>query len=208
MTMSELSTCTLTKRNFGTSVKSPEWDPREDSHGETAGLRKKNAELRARIEQMEQAFLDNQCAQEKLLEEKSNVIRELHPRIRELQEMGARQEKRVQEVDLVEMQRQLDEDRGRLTEDAEAVRAQMREMEVSISQDRAQLGRQRLESQRLLDDMRVQKELAVRDAGLRARLTALRSTHRQSPDGPVAPPPAPAKSDSSVLRGLFGKRKE
>jgi hypothetical protein len=199
--MPELSTCVATKRNFRTS--GAECHRRTDSYGEAASLRKQHADLKARIEEMEQALVDSQRDQENLLDEKSNVIRGLHRRIQVLQEARSGQVNRVQVSDLVEMWQQRDEDRRRLKADEEAVMAQMREMEISISKERLELARQRAEVLRLLEDTRPHEELLVRNADLRDRLAALRPGHDEDPVGRTDP--APAKSNSSFLRRLFGK---
>jgi hypothetical protein len=203
MTMPELSTCVAAKRNFRTS--GAECHLRTDSHGEAASLRKQNADLKARIEEMEQALLDNQRDQENMLDEQSDVIRGLHRRIQVLQEMPAGQVNRIQVSDLVEMWQQRDEDRRRLKEDEEAVMAQMRETEIAISKERLELARQRAEVLRLIEDTRLHEDSSVRNADLRHRLAALRPGHDKDPVSSTDPAPAPAKSNSSFLRRLFGK---
>jgi chromosome segregation ATPase len=143
-----------------------------NSHGEAARLRKQNAELKAQIEEMEQAFLDNQHDQENLLEEKSNLIRDLHRRIQEMRAV------RVNGVNVSDLVEQLEVDRRRLNEDEQTVMAQMRDMEISISKERAELARERGEVLRLLQDTKMREELSVRDTDLRNRVAALRGPVR------------------------------
>ena len=53
-----------------------------------ASLRAENAELRAKLHEFDQAWGERQKEYENLLEEKSEVIRNLHLKIQELQELG------------------------------------------------------------------------------------------------------------------------
>jgi hypothetical protein len=146
-------------------------------------VRKQNAELKAQIEEMEQTLLDNQRDQENLLEEKSNLIRDLHRRIQALQEMRGVQVNGVQARDLVETLEQLEVDRRRLNEDEQTVMAQMRDMEISISKERAELARERGEVLRLIEDTKMREELLVRNTDLRDRVAALRGPVRNRVSG-------------------------
>src|SRR5207245_674653 len=105
--------------------------------------------------------------------------------------------------------------RRRLQEDEEALMAQMREVEMAMSRDRAELSRHRAELQRMHGDLEREVEHASRDSGLRYRLLAL--TRRQQDQvrpktmtalpqpAEQAPPPEPSKKQNSGLfRRLFG----
>src|SRR6516164_1103500 len=98
---------------------------------------------------------------------------------------------------------------------------QMREMELQMSRERAELARQRNELQRLHTDIRHELDLAARDGTLRERLAPLQrraqdAMNRRGP-APVAelpaqpraerapaPRPQPTHKSSGILRRLFG----
>jgi chromosome segregation ATPase len=194
-------------------------------------LRGENAELRQRIEELEQSLLEHvendwverQKDYEALLEEKSEVIRGLHQKIQELREAGAAHsasgpppsegpadpidEKAFQ--DLLALKRRLEEERGQLQQDEEALEQQMRQMEMAMSRERAELARQRAELQRLHNDLKHEMEQASRDAVLRERLLPLQRRQQEVTgrkntlaDIPVAPPASSSKRPGS---GIFGR---
>ena len=152
-------------------------------------LRNENAELRVRVEELEQLLVataanedswpERQKEYEALLEEKSEVIRGLHLKLHELQE-GARRapnEPLPKEEQLLQLKQELEEQRQQLQEDEESLMAQMREMELALSKDRAELARQRQEVQRLQAELNREIEQAGRDSGLRERLANIRRAH-------------------------------
>jgi chromosome segregation ATPase len=193
-------------------------------------LRSANVELRARVEKLEEAlqagapaedsWSERQKEFEALLEEKSEVIRSLHLRIQELQDTQAG----PAEVDMSEsqlLQKEMADQRRQLEEDEESLMQQMRQMEMAMSKDRAELARQRNEVQRLHNELNHEIEMASRDPGLRERLVALQrlqgemSGRKQTAAAPAAgtkqsgqktDAPAPArKENSGLLRRIFGK---
>src|SRR5207244_8585138 len=91
-----------------------------------------NAQLRATVKEYEN-----------LLDEKSEVIRELHQRIQELQDRPAGETPREEE--LLALSEELDCERRQLKDDEEALMKQMRDMEVQMSRERAEFARQRNE---------------------------------------------------------------
>jgi chromosome segregation ATPase len=174
-------------------------------------LRKENAELRAKVEELEQhiqAALDldatwseRQKEYEVLLEEKSEVIRGLHQKIQELQEGGAvatsskeggEQPASVSDAELLPLKEKLERERAQLREDEEALMEQMRGMELTMSRDRAELARQRTELQRLQQELNREIEMAARDGHLRDRLQSLqrRSQEVMTRKGGAAAPAA------------------
>jgi hypothetical protein len=187
-------------------------------------LRKENAELKARIEEMEQAWLDSQREYETLLEEKSEVIRGLHQRIHDLQGAGGVQPVPAQEDELLTIQKELEGERQRLQQDEESLMMQMREMELSMAKERAEMARQRTELQRLQSEFNREIELASRDAELRARLFGLQRRQPASPPqrrqeqveaarpakskepAPSDATPLPKKANSGLFGRLFGGR--
>jgi hypothetical protein len=203
-------------------------------------LRGENAELRQRVEELEQALLERpeneedwterQSEYEALLEEKSEVIRNLHQKIQELREAavsapsasargGALDPAAQQE--LVAVKRELEEARAQLEEDEQALEQQMRQMEMAMSRERAELARQRTELTRLHNDLRHEMEQAARDAALKERLQPLQRrqhevTTRRVPslveiNVPVPDPPKetqapnPKRPASGIFRRMFGK---
>jgi chromosome segregation ATPase len=201
--------------------------------GELALLRKENAELLVRVGELEQvlstegqdAWADRQKEFENLLEEKTEVIRNLH---RKIQEGETRQHdqpgskhpgSKHPAQELAGLQQQMEEQRRQLAEDEEALMAQMRQMEMAMSRERAELARQRSEIQRLHAELTHEIELASRDPSLRERLFSLQRRQQaiamgkpavapqtESPEPPPKQAPPPAKNQSSgLLRRIFGK---
>ncbi len=208
---------------------------------EVEKLRSENAELRsiiAELNHQRQAAFDS--AQkvwaergkeyDNLVEEKSEVIRALHLKIKELQESPARDsrphnEEELQAVydelerertQLDQERRALEEDRAQLQEDEESLMKQMRDMEMGMSRERAEMARQRNELQRLHAEIKHELELAARDASLRDRLAPLQRRHSDvanrkgaapAPEhrsGPSPAPPQPAaKPQPKKESGIF-----
>ncbi len=153
------------------------------------------------------------------------MIRSFHLKIQQLQEAGGSAAAEGLGTDSQRIQLELQEQRRQLEEDEESLMSQMRQMEVAMSKDRAELARQRNEIQRLHSELNHEIENASRDPGLRERLVALqrlqveitgRKPTTQSHVYQAPPPPgnrplpaakaAPAKKESSgLLRRIFGK---
>jgi hypothetical protein len=169
--------------------------PAPPSGAEIELLQAENQELRQQISQLEQAsregaadWEERQKEYETLLEEKSEVIRALHQKLHELTEKeglvaaeqaGEEQGRSVQEQEVVDLSDQLERERRQLEEDEEALMHQMREMEMAMSRERAELARQRNELQRLHSEIRHELEQAARDASLRERLAPLQRRHQE-----------------------------
>ncbi len=205
-------------------------------------VRGENAALRARVEELEMALLqrpeseeewvERQREYEAMLEEKSEVIRNLHQKVQELREAAGGSPRGGpanpgESQELAALRRQLEEQRAQLEDDEQALETQMRQMEMSMSRERAELARQRTELTRLHNDLRHEMELAARDAGLRERLQPLQrrqeqvSTPRRVPtlveinvpapqEQPKPEPPGggPKKPGSGLLKRLFGSKQE
>ncbi len=187
--------------------------------GELDALRRDNAELRARLEELEQfiaaqpteeVWAERQREYEALLDEKSEVIRALHLKLQEAQEGPRRSanEPVPREEELRELQAELEEHRRQLQEDEQSLLTQMREMELALSKDRAELARQRQELQRLRADLNREIDQASRDPGLRERLMSLRRSADVARAETKEAAPAPAanspKQQSGLFRRLFG----
>ncbi len=156
---------------------------------EVSSLRAENVELRSRLEQSEQllqaaaaseeAWLERQKEHEQLLEEKSDVIRNLHHKIQQLQEGSAGANLARAEA-LQKMQTELEARCQQLKEDEESLMAQMRAMEMAMSRDRAELARQRSEVQRQQAEVSREIELSTRDPQLRERLASLSRRRKEA----------------------------
>ncbi len=191
--------------------------------GELEELRRENAELRARLEELEslvsgqseEVWVERQREYEMLLEEKSEVIRCLHQKIQDAQESvslgdappassGASATRLGQAEEILRLKRELDEQRKQLEQDEEDMMGQMRQMEITMAKERAEMARQRQEVQRQQSDLAREIEQSGRDPELRERLNTLR---RQS-DPKLKPPtdePAPAaQQGSGFFRRMFG----
>jgi chromosome segregation ATPase len=195
-------------------------------------LREENEKLQRRITELELFSEDLQKEQsawdgrqreyEGLLDEKSEVIRELHHRLHEQPERASAGTPREEE--LIALSEELERERRQLKEDEEALMEQMRQMEVGMSRERAELARQRNELTRLQNDVRHELELAARDATLRDRLAPLQRRHQElvnrhggtattarSAATPDAPSPVRSEpeqdqgaKDNGLFRRLFG----
>ncbi len=203
-------------------------------------FRAENFKLRARVKELEQQLQnagpskedwEGQAREyEALLEEKSEVIRDLHQKFQEMEGSAAAnqggdspQGDGPAAEELLELQRQLEEERRQLQGDEDALMTQAREMELSMSRERAELARQRNELQRLQTELASHLEQAARDSGLRERLAPLQRRQQElstpasgrpapQPQTPAASQPSspantspPKKQQSSgIFRRLFG----
>jgi len=197
-------------------------------------LRAENEQLAARVSELEQiaeemqkehtAWESRQREYEGLLEEKSEVIRDLHRRLHE-QSDHVPTGNAPREEELIALGEELERERKQLKEDEESLMQQMRQMEVQMSRERAEMARQRNDFQRLQNDVRHELELAQRDATLRDRLAPLQRRHSemmnraggQRAQAPASAPAEPGerthsgeksrsqeRKDSGLFRRLFG----
>jgi hypothetical protein len=202
------------------------------SSGElAANTSQENAELRQHVAKLE-ALLSEALDKSKywedqhseyvgLLEEKSEVIREMHLKLESLQTSHAAPAPPVLatpgEADLLSLCEELEKERAQLKEDEAALMEQMRALEVQMSRERADLGRQRAEIQRLHNEVKHELDLANREAALRDRLQPLmrrqqdllRSGSSEPPAARSTKPvaneaaPSPPPTTSGIFRRLF-----
>jgi DNA repair exonuclease SbcCD ATPase subunit len=182
-------------------------------------LRAENEALLHRVEELEaelqaatpEGWAGQQQAFEQLLEEKSDVIRELNQRIHELNEALTGGPAGPGREELQQMQRDIEERQQRLVLDEEALQQQLREMEMSMARERADLARQRAELQRLHTDVHRELEAAQRDPALRERLAKLQNLASEGrprsmttlPDASkAAAPPAPRRPSTMAAIDL------
>lgn len=204
-------------------------------------LRHENSQLRSLCGDLEQALQEatqhgdpnweTQVREyEALLEEKSEMIRQLH---QELQEAGAGREQdsaqqpaaggpAPREEELLALSEELERERRQLQEDEQTLMDQMREMELSMARERAEMARQRNDLQRLRDEIAHELERLERSGALQSKIEGLKSKFQDAtlrrgsapqaannpPPGhptPTAPAPAvtPSRKDSLMGR-LFG----
>jgi hypothetical protein len=195
---------------------------------ELEALRLENAELRARVQeleafgagQQEELWLERQREYEMLLEEKSEVIRGLHQKMQEMQEV---QESAIggdsapassvscsgnrlgQAEEILRLKREMEEQRRQLEQDEEAMMAQMRQMEMTMAKERAEMARQRQEVQRLKAEITREAENSVRDPELKERLNNLRRSQEPRPASASEHPITKTEQKSSgFFRRIFG----
>jgi DNA repair exonuclease SbcCD ATPase subunit len=200
--------------------------------GEIEALRQENGTLRQKMAELERLLdrtgrmsllsADKELELEKLVEEKSEVIRQLHERIHLLESSlsGAEKPHEVaaptaipREEELLALGEELEQERNRLKEDEQNLMQQMREMEIQMSRERAEVARQRNELARLQSELQHQLETASREADLRERLAPLaRCTQdvRRTQVANLEQTPRPQNSKSSpqtsgLFRRLFGQ---
>jgi DNA repair exonuclease SbcCD ATPase subunit len=167
---------------------------------EVEQARAENVDLLATLERVEQLLTDTTesaefwAAQarenEQLLEEKNQVIRELHTKLQEAaahppadnhQDAEAKPHAGAnQQVDeLLALSEELEREKRELKEEEQRLEEETRRLEVQMSRERAELGRQRADLQRLHGEIKHELELASREAELRTRLQPLQRKHQE-----------------------------
>jgi len=162
-------------------------------------LRSENTELRSIIAELNQKWdethvqeghqvEERQKEYESLLEEKSELIRNLHLKIQELQDqrpvapptpkeeelLALSEELDRERCQLQQERRQMEEERRQFNEDEKEMTQQMRSMEVQMARERADFARQRSELNRLYEEIRREMENVERNGMLNQRLGQLR----------------------------------
>lgn len=185
-------------------------------------LRLENLELKERVQELEalaagkgdDIWLERQREYEALLEEKSEVIRELHQKIQgQTQPSGTESDPSIlspatgQAEEILRLKRELDEQRRQLQQDEDDMMGQMRQMEIQMAKERAEMARHRQEVQRLQAELTREIENAARDPELKERLKGLRRL--DSKNNLVAltdeKPASPSEQkSSSFFRRIFG----
>ena len=174
---------------------------------ELAIFRAENCELRKQVATLEEKLRDALAKSEYwaeqyreyvgLLEEKSDVIRDLHLRIKEHQHHpaappAASRAEVGNDADVLALEDELQRERAQLKQDEQDLMKQMSELEVIMSRERADLARQRSDIERLHNEMRHELELATREAELRDRFQPfLRRQQELVRTGSAEPPKQP-----------------
>lgn len=197
-----------------------ELDPAAPAAGEADGtaaqFQAENQELRSIIAELQQelenvatkndqGWADKQKEYDSLIDEKNEMIRQLHVRLQELEQIAAKpptpkeeeliamsEELERERCQLQQERKTLDDEQQQLREDSEVMNQEMRQMEVQMAKERADLARQRIEIQRLNDEIRHELERVEKDRGLSDRLVQLRQRHMDAVRGKSAMPPSPA----------------
>jgi hypothetical protein len=183
-----------------------------DEPEELEQLRSENGQLRALCTELEQALQEaSQQGQvfdervkeyEQLLEEKSEMIRQLHQKLQDLE--GAPPQRPVRtgpvprEDELLNLSEDLERERLQLQEDEQALMEQMRQMEVSMARERAEMARQRNDLQRLQGEIRHELERLERNGTLQSKIEGLKNKLQDATSRRGAAPITPSKVPSQA----------
>ena len=169
-------------------------------------LRAENSQLRALCLELEQALqeaaqqikpdLEEQIREyDSVLEEKNEMIRQLHQKLQEVQVAWEEAEARAGQAqpqpqeqarrehqgpapcedELLALSEELERERRQLQEDEQALMQQMREMEVSMARERAEMARQRNDLQRLQSEIRHDLERLERNGAIQSKIESLKT---------------------------------
>ena len=112
--------------------------PDEREHAAVRVQLAETERLLADLRQEAEAALQQQQTEfERILEEKSELIRELHGKVQEFQERPARPVVLPREEELMALSEELERDRKQLKDDEASLMEQMGQMEVQMSRERA-----------------------------------------------------------------------
>lgn len=155
---------------------------------ENAQLRQLGEEARRRISHLEGEalkVLKREADVEKMLEEKSENIREMEKIIGELQ---AKQSSGVSEEELIALHGELERERETLEEDRQSMEGQCRQMELSMARERAEIARERNELQRTKAELKLKLETIEKSVQKDVSpLRRLRDELRGDPTGLLTP---------------------
>jgi hypothetical protein len=135
-------------------------------------------QARRRLEQMEKAAEVAQNRErnlETLVEEKSECIAQLETRIAELEKSGAGRSGHgvLSEEELLEIQRQLEEERLQIQQERQDMEEEFKKVELTMSRERAEVARQRKEIETKKRDVEMLIETALRDERLKHQMGAI-----------------------------------
>jgi chromosome segregation ATPase len=167
-------------------------------------------ELEAASGKQENDWTERQKDYERMLDEKTELIRSLHVQIDEMQnqirpptpkeeELFAMSEELERErAQLQQERRKIEEEARQLKEDEEVMTEEMRKMEIQMARERADMARQRTELQRISEEIRQELDRIERDRGLSDKLVQLRQRHTDVLRGKAAPQSQLSKSNQGV----------
>jgi myosin heavy subunit len=174
---------------------------------ELAQLRAENAQLHQLCVELEQALhestqnpggveLEARIKEfESLLEEKSQVIAEVHLQLQEARSLAEELQAQLSEVqpagsggaqgaagapapredELLALSEELERERRQLQEDEQSLMDQMRAMEVGMAKERAEMARQRNDLQRLQAEVRHEIDRHERNGALQSKIDSLKT---------------------------------
>ena len=156
---------------------------------ENAQLKQLAEEARRRITQLETEavkVLKREADVEKMLEEKSEHIRELEKIVGELQ---AKQSTGVSEEELIALHGELERERLTLEEDRQSMEGQFRQLELCMARERAEIARERNELQRTKAELKLKLDTIEKSSqNDMSPLRRLRDELRADPSGLMKPP--------------------
>jgi hypothetical protein len=162
-------------------------------------LRTENGQLRSLCVELEQALqeatqdanvdVDSRLRDyEAMLEEKSEMIRQLHQQLQQAQSLVADLELKLasgpgqptyngpapREEELLALSEELERERRQLQEDEQALMEQMKDMEIAMARERAEMARQRNDMQRLQQELQYELERLERNGAAQQKVDALK----------------------------------
>jgi hypothetical protein len=156
-------------------------------------------ELEAASGKQENDWTERQKEYERMLDEKTDMIRSLHVQIQEMgnqirpptpkeEELFSMSEELERErAQLQQERRKVEEEARQLKQDEEVMTEEMRKMEIQMARERADMARQRTELTRISEEIRSELDRIERDRGLSDKLVQLRQRHTDVVRGKSAP---------------------
>lgn len=182
-----------------------------DAPPDAAALLAENTKLKASVEEgrrrVSQLELEiEKCRkreedQDKLLEEKSEVVRTLE---QELAGFKSKQSSGVTEEELLALHAELEKERQHLEEDRATMEQQFRQLEMNMSRERAEIARERNELQRTKTELKHKLEAIEKGSGQQDLSPLRRLRDEVAPQAPApmarpAPPTLPALQNLPAL---------
>jgi len=167
-------------------------------------------EARRRVLQLEQEVEKHRKREEdheKLLEEKSEFVRNLE---KELAAFKSKQSSGVTEEELLALHAELEKERQHLEEDRGTMEQQFRQLEMSMSRERAEIARERNELQRTKTELKHKLESLEKGSGHQdlSPLRRLRDEAAPQAPAPMARPVPPTLPTLQNLPALNRKAPE
>jgi chromosome segregation ATPase len=159
-------------------------------------------EARRRIQQLENEAIKVQkrdADNEKMLEEKSEQIRELETIVKELR---AKTNSTVSEEELIALHGELERERATMDEDRTAMENQFRQLELSMARERAEIARERNELQRTKSDLKHKLDAIEKTQSDMSPLKRLRDELRGDQGAAILNPHAKAPTNIPTLPAL------
>ena len=146
----------------------------ETGQKEVAQVKQYLDQARRRLEQMERAAeqaLNRERNLEKLVEEKSEAIAQLESHLGD--RGSARQQGVLSEEELLEIQRQLEEERVLIQQERQDMEEEFKKIELNMAQERAKVARDRKDIEFKKRDLEMLIDSALRDERLKNQMGAI-----------------------------------